>query len=68
MSRRYEPTCFVESSAKVYHRIGKIDGEWNFKTACGRKLDKLWGINSIDRPRADLLGRPCGKCFGGEPT
>lgn len=66
MSQRYKPTCFVRSDAKVYHRIGDVcwmDERLHFMTDCGKAIDDTWGIKSIDRRRATLLGRPCRRCF-----
>lgn len=40
--------------------------DFRFHTGCGKPVDQIWGIKSIDRKRADLLGHPCGKCFRGE--
>lgn len=66
MSRRFEPTCFVSSDKKLFHRIGEVgmlDDAMYFMTACGKSVNTTWGINSIDRKRAELLGRPCRRCF-----
>lgn len=67
--RRYEPTCFVGSYSEVFHRHGELRNTdqdaifWQWYTACGKRINPMWGINTIGRPRAELLGRPCGKCY-----
>ena len=47
----------------VYHRIGKVDWQFDLWTACGYKVDDWYGIKSIRRERAALWARPCRRCF-----
>ena len=50
-----------------YHRHGKMTGGGDlpliFHTACGKKIDRMWGISSIQENRAALFATPCLSCF-----